>query len=323
VTDATDRLLSEAALRHPLPADPLPDDAMPPAHQRPRRVTEFVVVTGLSGAGRSTALNVLEDLGWFAIDNLPPTLISRVADLAESGRGGMPVALGVPSRGGAYTTDVDQLRAELEALRAKGLRVRTLFLEAADEALVRRYEESRRRHPFAGERVVDAIAYERDLMRDLRATADLVIDTSDLNVHQLRDKILAAFAHGDATGLQVTVSSFGFKHGVPLDADMVLDVRFLPNPHWVPQLRPRTGLDPAVRDYVLAQEATGEFMARLEALLEVALPGYVNEGKQYLSVAIGCTGGRHRSVVLTQELAAWLDRQGYTVHVVHRDMALG
>jgi UPF0042 nucleotide-binding protein len=171
----------------------------------------------------------------------------------------------------------------------------------------------------AGERVAESIAQERDLLRELRADADLVVDTSDLNVHELRAKILAAFAD-EAAGMLVTVTSFGFKYGLPLDADMVVDVRFLPNPHWVPELRPLRGTDPPVRDYVLAQDGTGLFMARLEALLESALPGYVQEGKHYLTVAIGCTGGKHRSVVLAEELAGWLTDKGYRAHVAHRDV---
>jgi UPF0042 nucleotide-binding protein len=167
--------------------------------------------------------------------------------------------------------------------------------------------------------VVESITRERELLRELRAGADLVIDTTDLNVHELRDRMLAAFA-SDGVGLRVNVSSFGFKHGLPLDADMVLDVRFLPNPHWVPELRPQTGRDDAVRDYVLGQPQTATFLARLESLLEVSLPGYVKEGKQYLTVAIGCTGGHHRSVVLAEELGAWLGTNGYNVHVSHRDV---
>jgi RNase adapter protein RapZ len=185
--------------------------------------------------------------------------------------------------------------------------------------LVRRFEATRRRHPVAGDRVVESIALERDLLRELRATADLVLDTSDLNVHELRAKVLAAFAD-EAAGLLVTVASFGFKYGLPLDADMVVDVRFLPNPHWVPGLRPLTGRAEPVRDYVLAQEATGRFLGSLEGLLEVALPGYVQEGKQYLTIAVGCTGGKHRSVVLAEELVEWLAGKGYRAHVTHRDV---
>ncbi|HZD38023.1 MAG TPA: RNase adapter RapZ [Actinomycetes bacterium] len=280
---------------------------------------DFVVITGMSGAGRSEAAKVLEDLGYFVIDNLPPSLIGRVAELALVGRDRSRVALVVDARGGAFADDVSELQRALEPLRARTITLRVLFLEASDEVLVRRFEQTRRRHPVAGERVVEAIARERGLLRELRAGADLVIDTSDLNVHELRNRILAAFAD-EAAGLLVTVASFGFKYGLPLDADVVLDVRFLPNPHWVPTLRPKTGQDLAVRDYVLEQEGTKAFMDRVEALLEIALPGYVREGKHYLTVAIGCTGGRHRSVVLAEELGRWLADRNFRVNVTHRDM---
>jgi len=283
---------------------------------------DFVVITGLSGAGRSEAAKVLEDLGFFVIDNLPPSLIGRVAELALVGRDRSRVALVVDARGGAFADDVSELQRALEPLRARTITVRVLFLEASDEVLVRRFEQTRRRHPVAGDRVVEAIALERELLRDLRASADLVIDTSDLNPHELRARILAAFAD-EAAGLLVTVSSFGFKYGLPLDADMVIDVRFLPNPHWIAELRPRTGLERPVRDYVLGLDETKLFMDRLRDLLEVALPGFVREGKQYLTIAIGCTGGRHRSVVLAEELAAWLDGLDYRVHVSHRDVERG
>src|SRR4029453_8453507 len=252
---------------------------------------------------------VLEDLGYFVIDNLPPSLIGRVAELAVVGRAPTRVALVLDARGGAFTTDVSELETALDQLRAQDINLRIVFLEASDEVLIRRFEATRRRHPVAGERVAESIALERDLLRELRADADLVIDTSDLNVHELRAKILAAFAD-EAAGMLVTVTSFGFKYGLPLDADMVVDVRFLPNPHWVAELRPLPGTDKRVRDYVLAQNDTGLFMARLEALLEIALPGYVQEGKHYLTVAIGCTGGKHRSVVLPGEPAGWLAAQG-------------
>ena len=283
---------------------------------------EFVVITGLSGAGRSEAAKVLEDLGYFVIDNLPPPLIGRVADLAmrSRDRSASRVALVVDARGSAFASDVSDLAKALDRLRAQRIKLRVLFLEASDEALVRRYEATRRRHPVPADRVVESIARERELLRQLRAEADLVLDTSDLNPHELREKVLAAFADEAADGLLVTVSSFGYKYGLPLDADLVVDVRFLPNPHWVDALRPRTGQHPAVRDYVLRQEETARFLDRLEDLLRVALPGYVREGKQYLTVAVGCTGGKHRSVVLAEELARWLTKEGFRVHVTHRDM---
>jgi UPF0042 nucleotide-binding protein len=282
-------------------------------------VAEFAVITGLSGAGRSEAAKVLEDLGYFVIDNLPPQLIGRVAELASGGRDRARIALVVDARGGTFSEDTSELVAELDQLRERDAEVRVVFLEASDEVLVRRYEATRRRHPVAGQRVAESITRERALLSELRASADLLIDTTDLNVHELRERMLAAFAT-DGFGLRVNVSSFGFKHGLPLDADMVVDVRFLPNPHWVPDLRPQTGRDAPVRDYVLAQPQTGAFLGKLEELLEVALPGYVKEGKQYLTVAIGCTGGRHRSVVLAEELGAWLRTHDYNVHVSHRDV---
>jgi RNase adapter protein RapZ len=291
--------------------------------QRPAApAVEFVIVTGLSGAGRSEAAKVLEDLGYFVIDNLPPSLIGRVAELAVTGREQGRVALVVDARGGAFSADTSELYAALELLRSKSISLRVLYLEASDEVLVRRFEQTRRRHPVAGEGVVESIARERNLLRELRAGADLVIDTSDLNVHELRDKVLAAFS-GEERGMLVTVASFGFKYGLPLDADMVVDVRFLPNPHWIPELRPHTGLERPVRDYVLGIDETKLFMDRLRDLLEVALPGYVREGKQYLTIAVGCTGGRHRSVVLAEELAAWLAGQEFRVHVSHRDVERG
>jgi UPF0042 nucleotide-binding protein len=282
--------------------------------------SEFAVITGMSGAGRSEAAKVLEDLGYFVIDNLPPSLIGRVADLATAHGERSQVALVVDARGGAFNEAVGALMRELDVLRSKGATVRVLFLEASDEALVRRYEATRRRHPVQAGRVVDSIAMERRMLLDLRAAADLVIDTSDLNVHELRNKVRTAFGDEQGDGLLVTVSSFGFKYGLPVDADMVMDVRFLPNPHWIPELRPQTGLDPAVRDYVLAQKDTTAYMERLRELLEVALPGFVAEGKHYLTVAIGCTGGKHRSVALTEQLAGWLREAGYSVHVSHRDV---
>jgi RNase adapter protein RapZ len=294
----------------------------PRREDRPAASVEFVLVTGLSGAGRSEAAKVLEDLGWFVIDNLPPSLIGRVAELAVTGREKGRVVLVADARGGAFASDMSELHRALDLLRTKSISLRVVFLEASDEVLVRRFEHTRRRHPVPGEGVVESIAHERSLLRELRADADLVIDTSDLNVHELRDKVLAAFS-GEVSGLLVTVSSFGFKYGLPLDADMVIDVRFLPNPHWVPELRPLTGTDAAVRDYVLGIDETKLFMDRLRDLLEVALPGYVREGKQYLTIAVGCTGGRHRSVVLAEELAAWIGGQDFRVHVNHRDVERG
>jgi UPF0042 nucleotide-binding protein len=282
-------------------------------------MSDFLIITGLSGAGRSQAANTMEDLGWFVIDNLPPSLISKVGDLARmNGSTIENVALVV----GRDMVGADELRPEIEHLRQTGARVRILFLEASDDVLVRRYEGSRRRHPAGdGERVSELIAQERQLLDSVKADADLVIDTSDLNVHQLHDRLVDLFGGDDDTrGLQTTIVSFGYKHGLPLDVDLVFDCRFLPNPHWVDELRPLTGLDDDVRDYVLGQAATGEFLTKLDDLFALLLPSYVNEGKSYLSIGVGCTGGRHRSVVLAEQIAELLRRRGFAPSVVHRDV---
>ncbi len=279
----------------------------------------LVIVTGLSGAGRTTAAKVLEDVGYFVIDNMPPSLIERVVDLATAqGSAVERVALVVDVRGRAFFGD---LRATLATLRERELDARVVFLEASDQALVQRYEAARRAHPLSGQdRVVEGITRERSLLLDLRAEADLVIDTTDLNVHGLRERIQDAFGKADRSRLVCNVVSFGFKHGTPRDADIVLDVRFLPNPHWVDELRPYTGLDEPVRQYVLGQPATGEFMERLGALFDVMVPAFVTEGKHYLTIGIGCTGGKHRSVALSEELAEHLRTHGVDVQVDHRDL---
>jgi UPF0042 nucleotide-binding protein len=286
------------------------------ARRRAKR-GEFVVITGLSGAGRSKAANVLEDLGWFVIDNLPAALIDKVAELVrQPGSAIDHVALVLGAR------DVVELTAGLSHLRDAAERVRVLFLEASDEVLVRRFEDTRRRHPFEDEGgLVTAIAKERAALEPLKGEADVVVDTGDLNVHQLRERIEALFA-SDTTegGLQTAVMSFGYKHGLPLDVDLVLDCRFLPNPHWVEELRPHTGRDADVRNYVLRFPETGEFLDRLDNLLELLLPAYVAEGKSYLTIAMGCTGGHHRSVVMAEEVAALLRTRGFEPRVTHRDI---
>ena len=281
-------------------------------------MSEFLIVTGLSGAGRSTAADALEDMGWFVIDNLPPALIGKVTELV--GRPGSEtekIAL-VVGRGGE---GVEELVPAIEQLRTSSERVRILFLDAADDVLVRRFEGTRRRHPVWGEGVVEAIGRERMLLDPIKETADIVVDTSDLNVHQLRDRLVEFFTHDDASAaMHVTVVSFGYKHGLPLDLDNVIDCRFLPNPHWVDDLRPLTGLDEPVQEYVLDQPETKDFLDKIEELFALLLPLYVREGKSYLSIGVGCTGGRHRSVVLAEELARRIGEHGFNPLVVHRDV---
>ncbi|HKE72854.1 MAG TPA: RNase adapter RapZ [Acidimicrobiales bacterium] len=281
---------------------------------------EIVVITGLSGAGRSLAADDLEDLGWFVIDNLPPELVPKVVELAQTpGSRVAQVALVVGT--GHYQ---DEILPTLAWLRSTGARVRVLFLEAATDALVRRYDSSRRRHPLSGggdhEQLVSAIERERLLLEPVKAEADIVVDTSVLNVHELRRRMRSLFGDSGETTMQTTLLSFGYKNGLPLDADLVFDCRFLPNPHWVDELRPQTGLDAPVRDYVLGQPAAGEFLDNLETLLVQLLPAYVAEGKAYLTIALGCTGGRHRSVVIAEELARRLRARGQAAAVLHRDV---
>ena len=279
-----------------------------------------MIICGLSGAGRSQAGATLEDLGWFVIDNMPTALITKVAELAIAPGSESPrVALVV----GREPTQLDDLDAALGQLEETGARTRLLFLEASDEVLVRRFEGTRRRHPLGAQAVTEAIAEERSSLADIRARADIVIDTSDLNVHQLRDRLVDLFTKkGSASeaGMQVAFMSFGFKYGVPLDVDNVFDARFLPNPHWVEKLRPLTGKDQAVRDFVLGQDEAQVFVKRIEELLAFLLPEYVKEGKSYLTVAIGCTGGRHRSVALAEELSTRIHDLGYDPLVYHRDL---
>ena len=283
-------------------------------------MSEFVIITGLSGAGRSQAADDLEDLGWFVIDNLPSELIPKVVELVRSPGSATPKVALVVGAGAKHA----ELLPELAALRASGARVRQLYLEASTEVLVRRYETSRRRHPLlvGAEGLGDAIERERGLLEPVRAEADVVVDTSDLNVHQLHDRVVGLFGEDHANGgMQTRVVSFGYKHGLPVDVDLVIDCRFLPNPHWVEDLRPLTGLDEPVRGYVLEQALAGEFLERLDGLLGLLLPAYVAEGKAYLTVAFGCTGGRHRSVVVAEEVAGRLRDRGAEPTVVHRDVA--
>jgi UPF0042 nucleotide-binding protein len=288
----------------------------------PRPGLETVIITGLSGAGRSTAAKCFEDLGYFVVDNLPPELIGTLVELGSRSQGAvarLAVVMDVRSR--AFTKD---LRTVIRDLADRQLRPRVLFLEASEDVLVRRFENVRREHPLQGEgRLIDGIRAENALLDPLREEADLVLDTSERSVHQLRSAIESAFAlQGGAAPpeLRATIVSFGYKYGLPVDADLVVDVRFLPNPHWIPELRPLTGRDAAVRDYVLSQEGASEFLDRYTEILQIIGAGYRRERKRYLTLAVGCTGGKHRSVAMSQELADRLTASGVRTTVVHRDL---
>jgi RNase adapter protein RapZ len=280
----------------------------------------FVVITGMSGAGKSYAIKCFEDLGYFCVDNLPTTLIPTFAELcAQSSRAIRKIALGVDVREGEYLA---HLMDALEELRPRGHRPEVLFLEAADETLVRRYHETRRRHPLAGEgNVLDGIRAERRALAHLREEADRILDTTGLTVHELKDRLVETYGARETRGaLTVSLVSFGFKHGIPYDADLVFDVRFLPNPHFVEDLRQMDGRDPAVAKFVLAHDESRELVGRLEDLVRFLLPLYQREGKAYLTVAIGCTGGRHRSVTLVESLRTFVESLGFSPIVRHRDL---
>lgn len=280
-------------------------------------MAEVVLITGLSGAGRSGAADVLEDLGFYVVDNLPTALVNTIVDIAaKPGSDIAKLALVAGRQHG-------ELLSKIGELRASGHRVRVVFLDASTREIVRRYDATRRRHPLTGEAggLVEAIELERSEADPVRGAADLVIDTSDLNIHQLKERLTGAFDTDAGSRLQVAVESFGFKHGLPLDADIVMDVRFLPNPHWQEDLRPLTGHDPKVRDHVLETSAGSDFVDRLDDLLASLLPQYEAEGRSYLTVAIGCTGGRHRSVAIAEEMASRLRAHGVAVRATHRDVA--
>jgi len=282
---------------------------------------EILIVTGMSGAGRSTVAHALEDLGWYVVDNLPPALLPQ---LVEQGTGieGKSFAVVVDVRGGEF---FDDLTLSLQTITATGGKYRLLFLDSTDQALVQRFESTRRPHPLQGkDRIVDGIARERLKLEELKSEADIVIDTSNLNVHQLEKRTGEIFAAGTLEGIRINILSFGYKFGIPVDSDLVLDCRHIPNPHWIPALRPLNGLSTEVSNEVLGSQGVEEFVAKYVSLIELMVPGYLNEGKKYLTVAVGCTGGKHRSVAVAQELARLLNSNAkkleISAHATHRDV---
>ena len=279
---------------------------------------DVILVSGMSGAGRSTATRALEDLGWFVVDNLPPTLMIDVVNYVTARAGSTKVAVVADVRGGKL---FEELQDSLNEIKNAGHDLRVLFLEAGDEALVRRYESSRRPHPLQrDDNILAAVQRERALLGDLRAESDLVIDTTNLNVHELRRAIEAAFGDDDHVALRATVMSFGFKYGIPVDADLVADMRFLPNPYWDDNLKDLTGLDSAVNDYVIDQPEAKAFLDNYAELISLVEDGYLREGKRFVTIAIGCTGGKHLSVAMAENLSARLVKNGVEVRVVHRDL---
>jgi len=283
---------------------------------------EVVVITGMSGAGRSTVAHSMEDSGWYVIDNLPPSLLTAVLEMTERTSDSIGVVIDV--RGRQFFDDLNRALAELVE---KGVSRKIVFVDASDEVLITRFESSRRPHPLQGnDRIVDGIEREREKLRELRAGADLVVDTSQLNIHQLERKIKELFQSGSLAALKVNVLSFGYKFGIPADADLVMDCRFIPNPHWQPELRPKSGLDKEVSDAVLNANAVPEFLDRYVALFDSIARGYLNEGKKFLTLAIGCTGGKHRSVAVAEELAKRLNGfeiskdASVSAHAIHRDL---
>ena len=282
---------------------------------------ELLILTGMSGAGRSTVAHALEDLGWYVVDNLPPAILPELAS-QTGGSEFASVAVVVDVRGGKF---FDDLSASLNTLREKKIPFRTLFLDASDQVLVARFESTRRPHPLqAKDRIVDGIARERTKLDELRAQADIVIDSSNLNVHQLEKRIAEIFSPGSLSAIRINVLSFGFKYGIPVDADLMLDARFIPNPQWVPELRPLTGLDEKVFSTVLASDGVEEFIKTYVSVVMQMIPGYLREGKRFVTIAVGCTGGKHRSVSVAREIARQLNEHSSTVeisaHATHRDV---
>ena len=290
----------------------------PPQERTSPDNIEFLIVTGMSGAGKSQATHALEDLGFFCVDNLPPALVTKFAEIVRESQGRVRrVALVMDVRGGEFFNSLDQAIA---ALAGMGIRAQILFLDASDEVLVRRFEETRRKHPLGGS-ILDGIRSERRRLEPLKERAHKVIDTSALTARELREELAEAFVRTSADRvLTVGVTSFGYKYGVPIDADLVFDVRFLPNPHYVETLRALPGSSPEVREYVLRSEDTREFQRRLHDMLGYLLPRYTAEGKSHLTIAVGCTGGKHRSVVVGEDLARFIRSLGYTVRLKHRDV---
>ena len=283
----------------------------------PAPVQRFVIVTGMSGAGRKTAAHQMEDLGWYVVDNLPPVMLPALGDQLR-GLGHMRVAVVVDVRS---RRQFEEIPVALQKLRAAGVEITVLFLEATDDIIVQRQESARRPLPMQGDgRLLDGISRERRLIADLRAAADIVVDTSNLNSRQLAQRIANHFGDEGTDNLRVALITFGFKNGLPMDADIVFDVRFLPNPFWVPELRPKTGLSPDVADYVLSQDAAQRFQEDMVRLISDVAPGYLNEGKRQVTVAIGCTGGKHRSTSMGEELGRRLRERGFGVSVLHRDL---
>jgi len=279
---------------------------------------QLVVVTGMTGAGRSTAAKELEDLGFFVVDNLPPQLVPDVVRLVDESQGPLqPIAVVVDVRSGSFFASLQEVLAQ----GSTGRQTTLLYLEANDDVLVRRQEAARRPHPLqAGGRLLDGLHRERAVLAALRGDADRIIDTSSLNVHQLTDRVAEAFGTKETMSLAATVVSFGFKYGIPVDADLVADMRFLPNPHWVPELRHLSGRDRAVADYVKNRPEAKEFVEQYVGLIETVAEGYLREGKRFMTVAIGCTGGKHRSVAMTEEIAARLRARGLDARPMHRDL---